>query len=144
MSKLESRDNVLASHLTTKQVARLLGVSELTVLNYERAGKLAAIKIGCRGERFFLKLEIKRFLDDREAAAGAAEAFGLTAKAAAERLGVSLQSIWLYERAGKLHAKRFGGGRRFPREEVDRLFVERLAKKAPKAARIAGREKRQP
>ena len=59
-----------AALITTSQAARILGVAEVTVRGWERAGRLQAIRTG-HGVRLFDVEEIERLAIEREAAARA-------------------------------------------------------------------------
>lgn len=49
--------------MTHKEVAELLRISELTLKRWGKAGKIKCIRINPKGDRRYLREEIKRFIE---------------------------------------------------------------------------------
>jgi len=54
----------LSEYLTVQQAASMLGVSSSTLRNWDRSGKLMAVRHPFNGYRLYLRAELLRILQD--------------------------------------------------------------------------------
>lgn len=59
-----SEKNELSEYLTLKEVASLLKVHENTLRNWDREGRLKAIRVGGRNIRRWKKEDVIKFIED--------------------------------------------------------------------------------
>ena len=107
-------------YLTTQEVAARLHLSVQTVRNWSKKGRLTVYHVPGKSEACYDRYEVEALAHEQEHASH----HYYTATQAAQRLGISPQSLWSWVRQGRLACYEVSGfphERGYARQEVDAL-----------------------